>query len=271
MQESDKSELNQMLEEMRAASQANITTDEFSEEEFRRKEEEMRSALDINEQDQIRIPIPDSLLSKDRPKEIRRVPDGLLGDGVEAPPVTKDRWTRTVPELGTVTVTPIEQESFYRSYLLGERQKIRTHIQVLPGEYFECIVQALTPGEKEVLAIAVSESIKEHPLLRDATTADHLRPLLRGDHWLRIEVLTRILRVSGRSEWEPFKIVLGDDMLPEEYPHFKELVRASKVRFHNVQIYGLLLRSLHQAAVKFTILEDALANRDFFESADAGY
>jgi hypothetical protein len=271
MQESDKPELMKMIEEMRAASQADTATAEFSEEDFKRKEEEMRSALDINGQDQIRIPIPDSLLSANKPEEIRRVPDGLLGNGIEAEPVTKDRWSRTVPELGLVTVTPNEQESFYRSYLLGDRQKIRTHIQILPGEYFECIVQALTPGEKEVLAIAVSESIKEHPLLKDATTADHLRPILRGDHWLRIEVLTRILRVEGRPEWEPYKIELGADMLPEEYPHFKELVRASKVRFHNVQIYGLLLRSLHLAAVKFTILEDALANRDFSESADAGY
>ena len=67
MQESDKPELMKMIEEMRAASQVEAATDEFSEEDFRRKEEEMRSALDINDQDQIRIPIPGKNIAMTNP------------------------------------------------------------------------------------------------------------------------------------------------------------------------------------------------------------
>jgi len=210
--------------------------------------------------------VPEGILpvAEEVPK-VRRVP--RIGGAREAAP-PPDPWSRTVPELGTVNVTSAEWEGYYRRFLLGERHKLVTRIEVLPGQVFECVIQDLTPGEKELLALAVMEIMKTNPIVTGGgELGEGSRKIIHADNCLKLECVTSILKVTGRPEWQPFLLEMGDDMLPEEYPRLAELIKTGRTRFNNSHLFTLLVRSLHLAAVKFTILEDALANRDFTSPA----
>lgn len=258
-----------LFKEMQAAKSEPLSpAAQAIEEKGRLAQEEINAALTEVGEDATIFEIPAGFVPEEDEDQraFRRVP--AIGEGVERRP-PPDPWSRTVPELGKVTVTAPEWETFYRNFLLGARQKLVTRIQVMPGQYFECVVQSLTPGEKELLALVTAKILKTHPITMEGDSPDEVKALLKADYWLKLEVLTRVLSIAGSPDWKPIKLELEEDMLPEEYPKLDALVRASRTRFNNNQIFPLLWRSLHLAAVKFTILEDALANRDFIAPADA--
>lgn len=240
------------------------------EEEIALKQQMLEDALNVEGQAHVKIALPEGVVKNPlEDNRIRRVPDFPLGEGVEeAPP--KDKWSRLIPELGWVRVTEAEYEAFFRNYLLGNRHVMRTSIQVEPGRYFKCKVQSLPPGEREVLAIATARIVKDSVVLQEIVEKDQVRHLIKADTWLKLEVMTRIIFVEDK-DWKHFPIVLDPEALPEEYPDYDQLIRAVRIRFNALHDFALLARSLHQAAVKFTILEDALANRDFTDPAGAGY
>jgi len=257
--------LKDLFEEMRAKKSEPFKAEPPSD---KLPQEEINSALSDVGEDATIFEIPAGFIPEEEEEhKVRRVP--AMGEGVERRP-PPDPWMRDIPELGKVKVSNPEWETFYRNFLLGVRQKLVTRIQVMPGQYFECVVQNLTPGEKELLALAVSKILKVHPITMEGDSPDAVKALLKADYWLKLEVLTRVLTITGSPDWKPIALKLEEDMLPEEYPDLDLLVRASRTRFNNSQIFPLLFRSLHLAAVKFTILEDALANRDFTDPADAG-
>ena len=274
-----KQELKDILDSMRAQStnpdkpekgESRESNERKMRQQIAEKQAEMADALDVEGQEHVKIAIPEELarspMDEDR---VRRVPGGIFGESEEgSPPEKPDIWMRKVPELGTVRVSEPEYEAFFRNYLLGVRQVVRTKIQVTPGVYFCCKVQALTPSEREVLAIAVSKIVKHSILLQELEDSRDVKQVLKTDAWMKLEALVRIVSIEDQP-WEHFKIDLGSDMLPEEYPDYDKLVRASKLRFNNSHNFTLIFRSLHQAAVKFTIMEDALANRDFTDPAGA--
>lgn len=267
--------LKNLLEEMRAnmaQDNGGEPTEAASEAEAQAKIDEtnamIQQALTEVGPDATIYEIPEGILpvEEEIPK-VRRVP--LIGDSQEKEP-PKDPWSRTIPELGTIRVSRTEWESYYRNFLLGERHKLLTRIEVLPGEIFECVIQDLTPGEKELLALAVMEIIKTNPIVTGGgELGEGSRRIIHADNWLKLECVTRILKITGRPEWKPFEIAMQDGMLPEEYPRLAELIKDGRTRFNNNHLFTLLVRSLHLAAVKFTILEDALANRDFTNPAGA--
>jgi len=261
---SDDNPVKDMLERMRQNREAqeaenNKLVDNRTQEE---READLAAGLDITQQEVDVHELPESEIKRAPEKQkVRRIPGALFGKGEESQP-PKDPWSRVIPELGKIEVTEAERENFYRRFLHGDRQELAVSIEILPGEFFHCVVRSLTPGEKEAIGFAVARIAATYP------NANAPKQLLIAEYWTKMEILTRIVRIEG-EDWKPFDISITSDELPEESPKIEELIRKARTHFNTDNRYTLLFRALHMAAAKFTILEDALANRDFSNPSGA--
>jgi hypothetical protein len=168
----------------------------------------------------------------------------------------KNPWARYFPELGLVEVTEGEKEIFYRQFLNNDR--ISFPISVNIGLDRRTVqMRNLTPYEREIVAICVERIVESHPV----TKIDKAN--LANDYLVKLNMILQILAVEG-EEWEPYTWLYTPEQLPEETEDVTKLQRIARLRFVNSHRFIHYFRALQLFEIKRTILEDAVANRDFW-------
>lgn len=228
-------------------------------------------ALDLNtySEDQInRIPIPEDSLANFKPEEKQRK---LRKPPLEGAAEPKDPWVREVGNLGSVTVTDEERDEYLRALLMEQRFEIHLNLTIGRDTPFLVKTRSLYASEKEVIALAVEQVVKNYPIrsLVEGQEGALANMAVATDYYLRLAVMTQVVTINGVPQ-NPFDCRTEPGELPENSPKVAELAIAVRTRFADIHQakFRLLVQALHLFQTKQLILEDAMINRDFWKPAD---
>ncbi len=228
-------------------------------------------ALDLNTytDDQIqRIPIPAEQVADLQPEEKERKLRQPPPYGENADP--KDPWVRNAGSLGNVTVSDEEREEYLRALLMEERFEIPLHLTLGKDTPFVVHCRSLYASEKEVIALAVEQVVKNYPIRSLVENQGALTNMaVATDYYLRLAVMTQVTKINGEPQ-NPFNARTEPGELPENSPKVAELAVAVRTRFADIHQakFRLLVQALHLFQTKQLIMEDAMINRDFWQPAD---
>jgi hypothetical protein len=226
-------------------------------------------AIDLNTytEDQIkRIPIPEESIAEFRPEEkprkLRKPPlDGAVD--------VKDPWTRQAGALGLITVSDEERDEYLRALLLEERYEIPLNLTIGRDTPFVVRARSLYASEKEVVALAVEQVVKNYPIRSLVEGQGPLANMaVATDYYLRLAVMTQVVSINGVPQ-NPYDCRTEPGQLPEDSPKVAELAVAVRTRFADIHQakFRLLVQALHTFQTKQLIMEDAMINRDFWKPA----
>jgi hypothetical protein len=236
-----------------------------------RPEDDPLHALDLNTytDDKIqRFPIDPESIQDLQPEEKERI--RRTTEESEEASRLKDPWMRYVPTLGTITVSEEEKEEYLRALLQEQRFEIPLQLVIGKDTPFVVRVRSLYAAEKEVIALAVEQVVKDYPI---RSLVDNQTPFAGAavavDYFLRLSVMTQIVSVNGVAQ-NPFDATVAPGELPEHSPKRHALAKEVRLKFataHQAQ-FRLLVQALNLFQNKQLILEDAMVNRDFWKPAD---
>lgn len=196
---------------------------------------------------------------------VRRTGSGLmskLGDDQDK----RDPWVRIVPGLGRVTVSEADKEAFEDAFFAEQRYRLTIPMKVGKGDrVVEIECRSMLAYERELIARAVIAYSRDESLRSPGAAG------LLLDHVTRLNYLMVVVRV-GDEAVTPFEV--PDEDMDKPVPEASCLQdlqnRAVTVlnRRHPSQV-ALIAKALRVFEVKCDILEDALINQDFTESADS--
>lgn len=196
-------------------------------------------------------------------ERVRNTAQGLFNSPEVSSSEFKDPWSRTLPQLGKVSVSMAELDQYTKSMLFDERFQLPIRLRVgdLP---FVVEARSLYMSEREVMALAVAEVAKNYPVQTIQNAA------VVAEYYLKIALLVQIVSVNGKS-FDAFDARPEPGTLPENSPKVQELAQLARTRFGEMHQAKMktLIRALHTFETKQQILEDAYHNRDFRPPVDA--
>lgn len=238
-------------------------------------DEDLKKALDISEYPEneiVRVPIPKEIAEKLRrgrqadedtddeseEEENPRIvtePDGPFSVAAKMEGEKAGIDERMIHGIGLVTATEADKEEFIRAFWADDRFVLSVSI-LLKGSRFEARIRSLTTYEREVIYEATEKVRKSRPTDTGAFSLEYFQ---------RMSALIQLLQVNGKDF--PFVDIPFDDkkeaaadMLISAAEKFGAIV-PQQARWQ------ALITLLRIFEAKQAILEDALANEDFFASA----
>ena len=228
------------------------------------QDEDPLAALDINTHEEVqRLALPQDTLEGIAPPQkerVRNIAGGVPDPEGKPPP---DPWSRDVPQLGNVSVTPGELEHYTKCLLFDERFELPVNLWV-GGQHVQVGVRSLYMGEREVIMLAVADVVKNYPIQTVHSAS------IVSDYTMKLHVLTQLTRF-GEAALQPYDANPGIGTRPEDSPKVAELAQLARTHFsqtHQAKLMAMI-RAVHLFETKQQILEDCFHNRDFPRPAGA--